>query len=165
MFFKLIKILGRILKRDIIKTLFEPKYVEIVDLLENQIDETKKLYDMQIKLKENSKQIFVHSNMPNVAGGIKICNELKERIKRSFETFYKLINHRICHSERMERVNKKYTELFNLIDELASSLYDDWRININENLKFCLEKRLIVRDTLEKKIYTNFDHQVIAYFD
>ncbi len=76
--------MGTLLERTAIKNYIEPKYFEIVDLLEEEIDNTKKMYDIQnALLSEHS--LAVHKNMANVSGGLKWCHELKKRIAKPME--------------------------------------------------------------------------------
>ena len=160
LFSKLITILGNLLEREIIKNDFEPKYADVINLIEAQIDETKKLFDTQNSLKEEGKQILVQRNVPDVSGGLKWCSFLRERIKRPIEIFNKLIDHPISCSEEMQRVNKKHRELMELLNKFSIGIYKEWCIHVGSLSNNNLEKKLIVRNTKNKSIQTNFDRQV-----
>ena len=156
--------MGSLLERDVIKHDFDPKYAHIVQLLEDEMDDTKKLYDVQKKIKDSNQHILVHRNMPEVSGGLKWCQELKDRITKPMEAFNKLIDHPIAKSEQMDRVNKKFHELLGLLDGFLTEIYKNWSAEVGKLAINNLEKQLIFRDPKTKSINTNFDPQVIRFF-
>ena len=159
----MITILGNLLDRKTIKIDFEPKYIEIVTLLDQEMDATKKIYDKQKSLKDNQQALEVHRNMPDVSGGLKWCQELRDRISKPMDQFRKLIDHPIAHSDQMELVNKKYKELLDLLDAFSNDIYKDWCNHVGLLSDNNLEKNLIVRDEKTKSIKTNFDPQVCIF--
>ena len=152
--------MGSLLERDTIKNDFDPKYAKIVDLLEAEMDKTKKIYDIQKKIRDSDQQIIVHRNMPDVSGGLKWCQELRERISKPMDYFNKLIDHPVAKSDQMERVNKKYNELLELLDGFTADIYKNWCSHVGSLSVNNLEKNLINRDPKTKSINTNFDPQV-----
>lgn len=160
--FKLITILGNLLERKTIKNDFEPRYGQILNMLEHEMDETKKIYDEQKSLKLKENRINVHRNMPEVSGGLKWCQELRDRISKPMEQFKRLIDHPVTQSEQMDRVNKKYKELLDLLNSFSNEIYKDWCNHVGKLSNNNLEKNLIVRDAKTKSIRTNFDPQLIA---
>jgi dynein heavy chain len=163
--FKLITILGNLLERKSIKQDFDSKYYIIANLLESEMDQTKMIYDEQKKLKDEKKQINVHRNMPDVSGALKWCQELRERINKPMESFKRLIDHPIVHSEQMERVEKKYNEMLELLDEFSNEVYKEWCDHVGKLSDNNLEKNLINRDSKTNTIRTNFDPQVSMFFE
>ena len=158
--FKLITILGNLLERPTIKTDFEPRFGQIVEMLEFEMDSTKKIYDEQKGLKLREDRIKVHRNMPEVSGGLKWCHDLKERVSKPMEQFKKLIDHPITNSEQMDRVNKKFKELLDFLNGFSNEIYKTWCSHVGKLSNNNLEKNLIVRDPKTKSIRTNFDPQV-----
>lgn len=79
------------------------------------------------------------------------------------DTFKKLVDNPIVHSEQMERVEKKYRELLQLLDLFSSGFYRDWCTHVGKLADNNLEKNLIYRDFKNKSIKTNFDPQVLKY--
>ena len=152
--------MGNLLDRNTIKRDFDPKYSKIVDLLEEEMNNTKKIYDSQKALKLDNKPLVVHRNMPDVSGGLKWSQELRERITKPMENFNKLIDHPVAKSEQMERVTKKYHELIELLDGFITEIYKNWCGHVGSLSSNNLEKNLIVRDANSKSIKTNFDPQV-----
>jgi hypothetical protein len=157
---KLITILGNLLDRKQIKQDFDPKYSQIVILLEEEMDHTKKIYDEQKNVKETKNEIEVHRNMPEVSGALKWCQELKDRISKPMESFKKLIDHPVAQSEHMTRVDKKFKELLDLLNAFGVGIYKNWCVHVGKLSNNNLEKNLIVRDPVSKSIKTNFDPQV-----
>ncbi len=166
--FKLMTILGNILDRKTIRKDFEPRFAQIVNMLEQEMDNTKQIYDQGLnekKLNENQTNdggMQVHRNMPDVSGSLKWCHEMRERITRPMEQFNKLIDHPCKNSEQMERVNKKYKELLSLLDAFGQDVYKTWCGHVGKLSNNNLEKNLIIRDAKTKSIRTNFDPQLIA---
>ena len=159
---KLLTILGNLIERKTIKQDFEPKYLKIADLLEAEMDSTKKIYDEQKELKDSKSGILVHRNMPDVSGALKWCQELKDRISKPMETFKRLVDNPIQHSDQMERVDKKFKELLELLSAFSTEVYKDWCNHVGKFSDDNLEKNLINRDPNTKSIKTNFDSQVIS---
>ena len=159
--------MGNLLERKSIKQDFEPKFYTIANLLEAEMDETKTIYDAQKKLKDETHQINVHRNMPDVSGGLKWCQELRDRIAKPMESFKKLIDHPIVHSEQVERIEKKYHEMQDLLSAFSDEIYKDWCDHVGKLSDDNLEKNLINRDAKTNIIKTNFDSQVLhfSYFN
>lgn len=158
--FKLIMILGSLLKRPLIKKDFDPKYQFILDMLEDDMDSTKKIFDDQNEAKMKEGSISVHRNMPDVAGSLKWAKELKDRVSKPMKKFKLLIAHPIVESEQMERVCKKYEEMVELLDAFSKDVYQHWCDHVGKLSDDNLEKNLIMRIETTNTIKTNFDPQV-----
>jgi dynein heavy chain len=174
--------MGCLLERSIIKRDFEPKYAVIVKFLEEEMDVTKRIFDKHIRtrvinrLKPESstsstgsrrsrlfnKSIQVHRNMPDIAGLLKWCNELRERIQRPMQIFDKLIDHPIKDSIEVSRIRKKYAELLQLLSQFAVGPYENWCKSVGNVCQFNLEKNLIFRDSKTRVIKNNFDSELIS---
>lgn len=156
----MITILGSLLERPTIKRDFESKYGIVVNLLELEIDNTKKIFDKQNKNRLQNKPIEVHRNLPDVSGLLKWCHELKERVSRPMQNFDKLIDHPIKDSNEMLRVRKKFEELIKLLQEFVVIPFDQWCKHVGKLSNDNLEKNLLLRDPKTRTIKTNFDPQV-----
>lgn len=161
--FKLIMILGSLLARPIIKRDFDSRYYIIADILEEEMDSTKKIFDEQNELKKSGGQLNVHRNMPDVSGGLKWASELKDRINKPMKQFKRLIDHSIRSSEQIERVEKKYEEMLELLEKFSNDIYKHWCDHVGKLSDDNLEKHLIKRDEKTNTIKTNFDPQVILF--
>jgi uncharacterized protein YecA (UPF0149 family) len=153
--------MGTLLERTAIKNYIEPKYFKIVDLLEEEIDNTKKIYDIQNALRLSEHSLVVHKNMASISGGLKWCHELKKRFTKPMEYFNKLvIDHPVNKSEQMSRVNRKHNELVELLDGFIVDVYENWCNHVGSLANNNIEKHLIARDSSANKIQTNFDPEV-----
>jgi dynein heavy chain, axonemal len=152
--------LGNLVERPTIKSSFEPKYAQIVDLLEAEMDSTKRIFDVQKKLKDTNQEILVNRNMPDVSGALKWCQEMKDRISKPMDSFKRLVDNPISHEDQMVRVDKKFKELTGLLEDFSMDIYKDWCNHVGKLSDNNLEKNLIKRDPQTKAIDTNFDPQV-----
>jgi hypothetical protein len=143
---------------------FEPKYEQILNLVERQIDEGKKIYDeTQNELRQKCVTHKHQRNMPHVSGCIKWCRELVKKIQKPYEMFIITISgHTMFQMERMERINKKYEQLIDLLEKFSMDTYQNWCANVNLITINNLDKMLIRRQG--KLFYTNFDQQVFFFW-
>jgi len=158
--FKLIMVLGTLLQRPLISKDFDCKYYKISELLEVEMDSTKKIFDEQNDLKSRGAQINVHRNMPDVSGGLKWAQELRDRICKPMVYFKRLVEHPVAQSEQMERVEKKFNEMLELLEQFSNDIYKNWCDHVGKLSDDNLEKHLIKRDLETNTIKTNFDPQV-----
>ena len=79
--------MGTLLDRPLIKTDFELKYPILVDMMNKEMDVAKEIYDHQMELRQKSGKIPIHKNMPQVTGGLKWAQELRERISIPMANF------------------------------------------------------------------------------
>lgn len=152
--------MGNLVERKTIKLDFEPKYFQLLHLLEDELDSTKRIYDEQKRCKNIKNEVLVHRNMPDVSGALKWCQEMKDRITKPMDNFKRLVDNPIVHSEQMDRVNKKFKELLELLEEFSREIYSDWTTHVGKLSDNNLEKNLIIRDPNTRAIVTNFDSQV-----
>ncbi|WAR03796.1 DYHC-like protein [Mya arenaria] len=83
----LLDILGTLLDRPLIKKDFEEKYPILVDMMNQELDTAKEIYDAQMTLKAERGKIPIHKNMPYMTGGLKWAQELRERISIPMANF------------------------------------------------------------------------------
>jgi len=158
--FKLITILGPLLERKAISQDFHPKYFLLADMLELEMDDVKKIFDEQDAKRKNKQQIDVHRNMPDVSGALKWCQEIRDRISKPMDSMRRLNHQEVLNSPQMERTEKKYQEMLELIEGFANRIYDEWCQHVGSLSSNNLDKNLINRDPETNIIQTNFDPQV-----
>ena len=139
---------------------FDPKYSVILKLLEEEMDETKKMFDAQNRVKKDKSHIQLHRNLPAISGSLKWCQELHDKIQKPMVNFEKLIDHPIKKTETMSRVQKKYDELNALLASFMVHPFQEWCSHVGTLSNNNLEKNLMLRDAKIKSIKTNFDPQV-----
>jgi hypothetical protein len=132
----------------------------IVQLLDKEMDDTKKIFDDQNSYVTQSKPMQFHRNLPEVSGVLKWSDELRERVKRPIINFEKLIDHPIKDSEEIHRVHKKHDELIHLLDQFTVGPFKIWCDHVGTLSNNNLEKNLLLRDPKTRVIQTNFDPQV-----
>ena len=79
--------MGSLLDRELIKTDFEAKYPVIIDMMNNELDIAKSIYDEQVGLKKEKGKAILHKNMQKVSGGLRWAHELRERISIPMKDF------------------------------------------------------------------------------
>jgi hypothetical protein len=60
-----------------------------------------------------------------------------------------------------KRALAKHTELIQLLDAFARSIFDEWSKNVGQAANFNLKQHLLIRNPQTHLITTNFDPQVI----
>ena len=83
--------MGTLLDRELVKADFDNRYPLVVDMMHEELDSVKKLYDEQMALKQKGK-LALHKNMPAMSGSLRWSAELLERITIPVEEF-KNLNH------------------------------------------------------------------------
>ena len=76
---QMLDIFGNLLERPVLKKDFDPNYWVIVQRVDEELNNVKKLYDEQMTRREETGSIPIHKNMPPVAGAIKWLQELRDR--------------------------------------------------------------------------------------
>lgn len=106
--------MGGLLERDMIKHIFDSKYPLIVDVMMNEMDTAKEIYDEQVARMKTEGEIMRHKNMPKIAGSLRWTRELRLRISKPMAEF-KNLEHPCMLGEKTKLVFTKYEEMLNLI--------------------------------------------------
>lgn len=85
--------MGTLLDREVIRKDFDEKYPKIVQIMHDEFDKAKLIYDEQMLHKKQAGQISLHKNMPKVSGSLKWAKELLDRIAIPMSSF-RSIDHR-----------------------------------------------------------------------
>ncbi|VVC95211.1 unnamed protein product, partial [Leptidea sinapis] len=123
--FKLIDIVGSVLERPLIKNEFTAKYVEIIELFNEQSHRQEKYGHMEID-----------AFFPPVAGGLLYMTMLAARISKPVASFRSL-PHPIKDCEDAQRLFSRYEKLIERINDFKKKYFDDWAKTIP---KFIEEK-------------------------
>ncbi|XP_076314624.1 dynein beta chain, ciliary-like [Tachypleus tridentatus] len=157
--FKLLQMFGSLLERPVIKQDFAPYHSRIVQLLEEEVDMVKKIYDQQLENISLNGKASVHKNMPPVAGTIRWIRELGCRISSLIFEF-KQFENIIKQDEHIEYLFKKFNEMSDLLTNYEKNIYREWAENVGKVTEAKLQYPLITRDSETMQIYVNFDPQV-----
>ncbi|KAK3091630.1 hypothetical protein FSP39_021358 [Pinctada imbricata] len=159
--YKLLDIMGSLLERPLIKKDFDSKYPMIIDLMLDEMDQAKEIYDLQMSKKKDSGKIDLHTNMPKVAGSLRWAMELRQRISAPMVNF-KHLEHPCMETENAKLVFTKYEQMLDLLGGWEEVIYKEWAAGVDEACSFNLNQPLIVRNEETKLIQVNFDPQLTA---
>ncbi|CAF1575174.1 unnamed protein product, partial [Didymodactylos carnosus] len=157
--FKLIHVFGSLLERPIIHNDFKQNYNIVLEQLDKEMDDAKKIFDEQMEFQRENGSIQLNRNMPKVAGSLMWADELKQRYTLPMEQF-KAIDNSINHSPDTKRVEDKYEELNELLRKFIENLYKEWADTVAEASKFNLNQHLITRNPKNKLLNLNFHPQL-----
>jgi len=87
---QLIDILGALLDRPLIQQDFNEHYTEIVQMMDEELDAAKKLYDENMHSLADTGTMPVHKNMPQFAGKLQWVRELRQRISLPMASFRRI---------------------------------------------------------------------------
>jgi len=89
---QLIDILGALLDRSLIRHDFNDHYTEIVQMMDEELNAAKQLYDEQMRCIDETGTMQMHKNMPLVAGRLQWVHELRQRVSLPM-TYFRRIEH------------------------------------------------------------------------
>ncbi len=81
---------GTLLERPAIDKNFQGKYAVLIGMCNKELDEVKRLFDLQMARAKTPNGPVVNKNMPPVAGVLRWCQELRERTQLSLEKLKKV---------------------------------------------------------------------------
>lgn len=84
--------MGSLIQRPVIHNNFQHKYPILLDMINEELDAIKKLFDHQVAMAQAPSGPIIHKNMPKVAGILRWSQELRERSQLSVEKL-RTINH------------------------------------------------------------------------
>ncbi len=90
--FKLLEMLGSLVERPLIHRDFRYKYPILVQMVSEELDAAKLIFDEQVEHVKSPEGPIINKNMPAVAGQLRWSQELRERVNQSVEKL-KTINH------------------------------------------------------------------------
>jgi len=88
--FQLIDILGVLLDRPLLKQDFNEHYTEIVEMMDEELNDAKQLYDQHMRSISETGSMTMHKNMSPVAGRLQWVQELRQRISLPLASFSRI---------------------------------------------------------------------------
>ncbi|XP_075778340.1 dynein axonemal heavy chain 11 isoform X2 [Pelodiscus sinensis] len=158
--FKLLAIFGYFLEKPVIMEIFSPNYIILLQMLDEELDNCKHLYDEHIRQVEEGKEI-INKNMPFTSGNLKWSKALQERIQIFWSNF-SYLSHPILTSLETALVYQKYIELLTLLDKYEEKVYGAWKAQVDEVCQFNLDQPLIKRNPENGLLSVNFDSKYIG---
>ena len=77
----MVDIFGSLLDRPLINDDFKSRYPCLMKMIEEDLDEVKKIFDNRVSEETETGLVSVNKNMPTVAGALKWAQELRNRLK------------------------------------------------------------------------------------
>ncbi|VDI07166.1 dynein heavy chain, axonemal [Mytilus galloprovincialis] len=158
--FKFLAIMGSLLDRELVKLDIDNRYPLVVEMMHDELDTVKKMYDQQMALKQEGK-LLLHKNMPMMSGMLRWSAEMAARISGPM-TDFEQFKHPCMSSNRAKLVFTKYEEMCGLLKQLNGETYNDWIGGVDEICAFNLKQPLITRDSETNLVKVNFDPKLTA---
>nr|P39057.1 RecName: Full=Dynein beta chain, ciliary [Heliocidaris crassispina]BAA00827.1 dynein beta-heavy chain [Heliocidaris crassispina] len=164
--FKMLDCYGPLLDRPVIRNDFECKYPIVLMLYDQELDQSKEIYDEHMRVEEANGNAPLNKNMPDVAGQLKWSAQLRDRISKPMGSL-KHMEHptgvrRILESEDAKVIFQKYEEMLNLLNKYEQKVFENWTKGVDEVCKTNLDQSLITRDDASKLIMVNFDPKLVS---
>jgi len=87
---QLIEILGGLLDRPLIRHDFNDHYTEIIQMMDDELNAVKQLYDEHMNSISETGVMPLHKNMPPVAGRLQWVQEMRQRISLPMASFRRI---------------------------------------------------------------------------
>jgi len=87
---KMIDILGVLLERPQLKQDFNDHYTDIVEMMDSELSDAKRLYDESMRSVHDTGSMPMHKNMSPVAGRLQWVHELRQRISLPMASFSRI---------------------------------------------------------------------------
>ncbi|KAJ8290699.1 hypothetical protein GJAV_G00016460 [Gymnothorax javanicus] len=157
---KMLAVCGHFLERPVIKEIFSPNFLLLLQIFDKELGLCKQLYDSHIQQVESSVGVL-SKNMPLVSGSLKWAKMLKERIQNQWAslTFMEIV---ALEETQLELVYQKYMEMLTLLDQYEEKVYSDWCSGLDQVCQFNLDQPLIKRHGGTGLLSVNFNPQLIA---
>ena len=97
---QLLDMVGSHLERPTIHAIFKHNYPHLITMCTKELDEAKRIYDHQLDHASTIQGPQISKNMPQCAGVLKWCQELRERVTGSVEKFKTMGHGYVNHSIR-----------------------------------------------------------------
>ena len=82
---QLIEMMGSLIERPLIHKDFQHNYSTLIQMLSEELDCTKLIFDQQLALAKTPAGPMLNKNMPRVAGILRWANELRDRVDSGVE--------------------------------------------------------------------------------
>ncbi len=131
----MLDMMGSLLDRPVIHKFFQHNYLVLVRMCNSELDDAKIIYDKQRARAKTPKGPILGKNMPPVAGILRWCQQLRERVNSFMERLKmlssesvqdprlrkfmieKLLAYRVTETAEAMIVFSKYDQMLKLIEE------------------------------------------------
>jgi dynein heavy chain len=148
---------GLLSHRKVLVDELKVEYPQMLELFSTELDEVKLFYDQQLAEPSLAK------NMPHVAGMLDLLQQIRARLKTSYDDFHNLAGDiAIFGSEEAELVYQKYVEMLALMEVKDKEYFAEWAETVGEKSDVNLNLPLLKRDDETRLISINFDPQLVS---
>ncbi|XP_056405417.1 dynein axonemal heavy chain 9 [Hyla sarda] len=159
--FRLLDMFGSLLDRPIIAQDAFDKYPLLITMFEEELDNSKAIYDQHMLEVKEQGYPQINKNMPLVSGNLNWAKQLRERLQTPYSNF-RHITQPCMESAEGQRMKQKYEEMMSLLDQYIEKLYEEWCQTVSEKSQYNLMRPLLTRDEDSKLIKVNFDPQLVS---
>lgn len=153
--YKLIHVIGILIERPLIAAEVLPKYPIIIDMLNEQLDTVKVLFD------KGRYDPPIDKYYPPVAGTLLWLHKLAERIRVPVEDF-KLLESDIVTGEDGVHVLEKYNQMIEILETEGRELFAKWASTVDDQIIKSLMKMQLTRNETTMLLNNNFDPELEA---
>ena len=159
--FKLLSIFGNLVKRGLIALELSDKMPLLVVKLNEEMDDSKRIFNKQRGAIKNFGKPKTEKNMPIVSGQLKFAHELRTKITKRIMAF-KNIGHPICYSPGADVVFKKYKKLNAYLTSYEDDVFKTWATYAETKSLDGLERPLLIRSSDKGTLKVNFGKDTMA---
>ncbi|XP_063367395.1 dynein beta chain, ciliary-like [Cydia amplana] len=144
--FKFFQIMGDLYHRPIIKAEIQPKLKKLMDMMHDNLDCVKEIFDEEMaKMGKSADRPMVDAYLPPVAGMMWWINKLRRRIEEPIQEFV-LLEDPIVQSESAMYMRQKANEMLGYLNSVDDKSFKAWCATVPAICKMHLAKNLIYRD-------------------
>jgi len=81
----MLDMMGSLLERPVVHKIFQHNYPILVHMCSKELDNCKIIFDQQLARAETGEGPILNKNMPRVAGILKWCQEMRDRVESFME--------------------------------------------------------------------------------
>ncbi|GCC24108.1 hypothetical protein chiPu_0002508 [Chiloscyllium punctatum] len=152
---KMLNMFAFFIKRPLIKEEVSQKYPILVDMINNDLDNIKSIFDAHLTAMAEKNVPTINRNMPYVAGELKWAQEVNERMEVSMKCFNS-IDYSYTSNDEAKHILNKHTEMKSLLEKFSEQVYTDWIMKVDEDCQFNLKQPLITRNPTTNLISVSF---------
>ncbi|XP_052121253.1 dynein beta chain, ciliary-like isoform X2 [Frankliniella occidentalis] len=158
--FKLIYIAGSVLDRPLIKEEFTAKYKDIIVMLRREVDDIQRIYEEQME--EHARGYMpVDTHMPPVAGALRWCNMVRQRLVAPMQSF-KALDHPVAKSQEAMDIIEHSERILEGMEKLEKAMVGAWAAEVPAQCERNLARSLLCKNEKTHELTLNFHHQLAA---
>ncbi|XP_063628197.1 dynein beta chain, ciliary-like [Cydia splendana] len=144
--FKFFQIIGDLYHRPIIKEEIQPKLNKLMDLMHDNLDCVKEIFDDEMaKLGRGQDRPMVDAYLPPVAGMMWWIHKLRKRVEDPIQELV-VVEDPIVQSESATYMRQKANEMLGYLNSVDNKSFTAWCATVPTVCKMHLAKNLIYRD-------------------